>query len=56
LEEGAWGRNLLKVSPPLARPQSLSLSRVHAVESCARKNNAQEIARKAAAAGWGKKK
>ena len=25
LEKGAWGRNLLKVSPPLARPQTLPI-------------------------------
>ncbi len=33
LEEGAWGRNLLKVSPPLAQPQkNLPLKKRHPIK------------------------
>jgi hypothetical protein len=57
LEEGVWGRNLLKVSPPLARPhQILVLPPVHPAEPVPPKEQRQEIARKAAAARWGKTK
>ena len=57
LEEGVWGRNLLKVSPPLARPhQILVLPPVHPAEPVPQEEQRQEIARKAAAARWGKTK
>ena len=57
LEEGVWGRNLLKVSPLLAQPnQIVILSPVHAAEPVPQKEHRQEVARKAAAARWGKTK
>jgi hypothetical protein len=56
LEEGVWGRNLLKVSPLLARlHQILILTTGHAAESVPQKEQRQEIARKATAARRGKR-